>query len=267
MWILWYLLICLVLEKPPAILWGDLWQWGYACCLTWKFHILWPSQWLFYWKVVAVSLSFVQGKPEPLLFPCNRVCSELCIFWYPYSCLSSSIDILLDSMYEWLPGDQVCHVLPQVLCISMLQVWQEPRLFGLNPWHVCRVILSHVRRDQLHVWVLFHWIRCLEMHLKKGSVFCICSSACNLSVVSGFGVVLGVSMTSGVTASDCGYVVGSSVVVHWAVLLLVLNAGPSRLVADSIWTVAGLSCSNSTSHERQLAALCQAPDIHSKVML
>ena len=79
----------------------------------------------------------------------------------------------------------------------------------------------------------------LEMHLQNGSILYICSSACNQSVVSGFGVVLGVSVTSGVTASDCGFVVGSSVVVHWVVLLLVLNAGPSVLVADSIWTVAG----------------------------
>ena len=71
------------------------------------------------------------------------------------------------------------------------------------------------------------------MHLQNGSVLCICSSACNLSVVSGFGVILVVSVTSGVTASDwgCGVV---SVVMWWTVLLLVLNAGPSRLVADSI---------------------------------
>ena len=86
-------------------------------------------------------------------------------------------------------------------------------------------------------------------------------------MVSAFGVVLGVSVTSGVTVSDWGCWVGSSVVLHWSVLLLALNAGPSGLVADSICTVAGLSCGNSTSHERQSAALFWAPDIHSKVVL
>ena len=57
-------------------------------------------------------------------------------------------------MYELLPGDQVCHVLPQALCISMILVKQEPKISGLNPSHVYRVILSHVGRDQLHVLVL-----------------------------------------------------------------------------------------------------------------
>ena len=109
--------------------------------------------------------------------------------------------------------------------------------------------------------------RCLEMHLQNGSILCICTSACNLSVVSGFGVVLGMSVTSGVTASDWGCTVGSSVMLHWALLLLVWNVGPSRLVADSIWTVAGLSCGCSTSLDRQSPALFWAPDIHLKVML
>ena len=45
----------------------------------------------------------------------------------------------------------------------------------------------------------FPFDRHLKMHLHNRSVFCICSSACNLSVVSGFHVVLGVSVTSGVT--------------------------------------------------------------------
>ena len=109
--------------------------------------------------------------------------------------------------------------------------------------------------------------RCLEMHLQNGSVLCICNSACNLSVVSSFGVVLGVPLMSGVTAPACGHRVRSSVMLHWAALLLEWNVGPSRLVADSIWTVTGLSCGSSTSLERQSAVLFWAPDIHSKVML
>ena len=42
-----------------------------------------------------------------------------------------------------------------------------------------------------------------EICLQNGSVFCMWRSACNLSMVSDFGVVLGVSVTSGVTSSDC----------------------------------------------------------------
>ena len=86
-------------------------------------------------------------------------------------------------------------------------------------------------------------------------------------MVSGFGVVLGVLVTSGVTASDWDCGIGSSVVLCWAGLLLVLNAGPSSLVTYSICIVVGLSCGNSTSYETQSAVLFWAPDIHLKLML
>ena len=79
--------------------------------------------------------------------------------------------------------------------------------------------------------------RCLEMHLQNGLVLCICSSACDLSVVIGYGIVSGMSGTvviSGVTVSILGCRVRSSVMLHWAALLLVWNAGPSRLVTVSI---------------------------------
>ena len=79
--------------------------------------------------------------------------------------------------------------------------------------------------------------RHLEMHLQNGLVLYICSNAYNLSVVSGFGVVSGVSGTvliSGVTVSILGCSVRSPVMLHWAVLHLVWNVGPSRLVAVSI---------------------------------
>ena len=75
------------------------------------------------------------------------------------------------------------------------------------------------------------------MHLQKGSVLCICCSACHLSLVSGFGMACGVSVIlviSGVAVSVLGYEVRLSVVLLCAVLLLVWNAGPSWLVADSI---------------------------------
>ena len=108
------------------------------------------------------------------------------------------------------------------------------------------------------------------MHLQKGSVLCICSSACNLSTVSGFSMASGVSVTlviSGVTVSVLGCRVRSSIMLHCAVQLLVWNVGPSWSVAYSIGTVACLSCGSSTSLERQSAALFWAPNIHSKVML
>ena len=78
----------------------------------------------------------------------------------------------------------------------------------------------------------FPFDRCLEMHLQKGSVLCICTSACNLSSVSSFGMASNVSVilvTSGVTVS-----VVDSAMLWWAVLLQVWNVGPSWLVADNI---------------------------------
>ena len=89
--------------------------------------------------------------------------------------------------------------------------------------------------------------------LQNGSVFCICRNASNLSTVSDFGVVHGVLVTSGTMASVCGVV--SSDEWCWTVLLLVLNAGPSRLVAESMLIVVGLSWGYSTICKRQSAAL------------
>ena len=68
MWILWYLLTYPVWRKLLAILWGEQWWWEYACSLKWKSHILWPSPWLFYQKVILVSLSFARGQDWTLAF-------------------------------------------------------------------------------------------------------------------------------------------------------------------------------------------------------
>ena len=46
-----------------------------------------------------------------------------------------------------------------------------------------------------------------------------------------------------------------------------LNAGPSKLVAVSIFIVALLLVGSLTNLDRQSAALFCAPDIHSNVML
>ena len=62
--------------------------------------------------------------------------------------------------------------------------------------------------------------------------FCICSSVCYLSVMSSFGIISVVSGTvviSGVTVSVLGCRVRSFVMLCWAVLILMWNAGPSRL--------------------------------------
>ena len=107
--------------------------------------------------------------------------------------------------------------------------------------------------------------RCFEICLQKGSVFCICSSASSLPADKDFSLVFPVSVTTGTVASVCG--VGSLDEHCWAVLLLVLNAGPSGCVADSMLIVVGLFWGNSTRYDRQSAALLRAPDIHSKVML
>ena len=45
-----------------------------------------------------------------------------------------------------------------------------------------------------------------EVYLQNGSIFWIWRCFCNLSAVCDFGVVLGVSMTFGSTASDCAVV-------------------------------------------------------------
>ena len=74
----------------------------------------------------------------------------------------------------------------------------------------------------------FPFDRCLEMHLENGSVLCIYSRAYNLSSVSSFGMVSGLSVTlviSCESVSDLSCGVRSSVVLHCAVLLLVWKLG------------------------------------------
>ena len=77
-----------------------------------------------------------------------------------------------------------------------------------------------------------------EIHLQKGSVHCICSSVSNLSADKDFGLVFPVSVMTGAVASVCG--VDKLNGCFWAVLLLVLKAGPSECVADSMLIGVGL---------------------------
>ena len=106
--------------------------------------------------------------------------------------------------------------------------------------------------------------RCFDILLQKGSVFCICSRACNLSAVRDFGVV---SFASEPFSVISGREVEVSIERHLQVWLLVLNAGPCVSVTDNMLIETGPSWGNSTRHERQSAALLRAPEIHSKVML
>ena len=75
------------------------------------------------------------------------------------------------------------------------------------------------------------------MHLQNGSIFCICRSACNLSAKKDLGVGFSVSVTSGAMVSVCGAELDEF---YWPVLLLVLNAGSSECVADSMLNVVGV---------------------------
>ena len=104
----------------------------------------------------------------------------------------------------------------------------------------------------------------LDILLQKGSVFCICRRACNMSAVRDFGVGSFASDTLGVIS---GCEVDVSIERHSWAQLLVLNAGPSVSVTDNMLIDAGLSWGNSTRHERQSVALLCAPEIHSNVML
>ena len=109
-----------------------------------------------------------------------------------------------------------------------------------NFWFECVTCLYSnplkCRKRSASCFGAFPFDRHLEMHLQNVSVLCICSSACNLSLVSSFGMKSGVSMIlviSGiVSVMGCG--VRCSVMLLCAVLPLVQNLGPSWLVADSI---------------------------------
>ena len=113
-----------------------------------------------------------------------------------------------------------------------------------------------------------------EIHLQNGSVPCIWSRALCLSAVKGFSVKSG--LVSTVVKSDVagsmlvGVFKGLMSMVVWCcceVWLLVLNAGPSKLVAVSIMTVALLLFGYLTNLERQSGAMFLVPDINSNMIL
>ena len=135
---------------------------------------------------------------------------------------------------------------PSLSCTSMITVYLH--YFGMTRakilWLESMTCLYSnpllCRKRSTSCFSTFPFDSCLEMWLQNGSFLCICSSACNLSSVSGFGMVSGVSMIlvmSGIVVSVLGCGVRFSVMLLCVVLLLVWNVDPSRLVADSIWTI------------------------------
>ena len=113
-------------------------------------------------------------------------------------------------------------------------------------------------------WGAFPFDKCLDIHLQKGSVFCIWRRASNLSAVGDLGIGVGTGETSGVIL---GCVVKVSGVGCWWVWLLLLKAGPSVFETDSMLISAEVVWGNSTRHDRQSATLFLAPDIHSNVIV
>ena len=101
----------------------------------------------------------------------------------------------------------------------------------------------------------------LEKHLRKGSVPCISLRVSSQSSVSGGGAF---------TLSVVDASVGDVILVGLCVLLQLWVAGPSGVDATNMLIeAAGVAWVSLTSinYERQSAALLQAPDIHSNVML
>ena len=101
----------------------------------------------------------------------------------------------------------------------------------------------------------------LEIHLQKGSVLCISWTESLWSSMRGGGAF---------TLSVVDASVGGVVSVSLSILLWVWVAGPSGVVVNNMWIetleVAGVSLT-STNYGIQSAALMQAPDFVSTVML
>ena len=101
------------------------------------------------------------------------------------------------------------------------------------------------------------------MCFPNGPVLCICSKACNLSAVSGCGVVadsweiLGEILGCGVEVA-----LGEVCCVQLLVLKVGLSAGEAVGMLTDVDVEVGF-----TNWERQSAALFLAPEIHSKVIL
>ena len=175
---------------------------------------------------------------------------------------------------------QVTPWCPSLLCGSTSTVYFQDfgMMSGISFWFVSMTCLYSnpfmcVKKLALCFGAL-PFDNHLEMHLQNGSIFCIWSRASCLSAFRGVALISWVVSTvvmSSVTVFLMGWVSEGSVsmvVWHWCdVLLLVLNAGPSELVAVSIFIVALLLVGSLTNLERQSVALFHAPDFHSNVIL
>ena len=108
------------------------------------------------------------------------------------------------------------------------------------------------------LWGALPLINCLEMHLQKQSVHCICSRVSLWSLVRGVG-----AFTLGNSAG------GTSI--ESLVLLQMQVTGPSSgdavIVITKMLITSALHSRTSTSFDRQSTALLQALDIQLTVML
>ena len=193
MWILWCLLMCLVLGKPQAILWGDQWWWRICLFLKWKSHILWLSLWLFYQMVIPVSLSFAMVRLN-LGFSLQHSVQLAVYFLISLFMPFQSIDVLWCFMFsEYV---QVAPWWPSLSYASMSTVYFYD--FGMtrakNFWFE---FLTCLYSNPLLCRKRSTSILCFSILIDAWR--CICSSACNLSLVSSFGVASDVSVTLGIS--------------------------------------------------------------------
>ena len=102
----------------------------------------------------------------------------------------------------------------------------------------------------------------LEIHLQKGSIHCMSLRVSFLSSVRGRGAFT-LSLVDVAVVS-----VGGVVLAVLCILLQLQSPGPSQVDVTNIIEAVGVAGVSliSTNHERQSAALMQAPDIHSYVM-
>ena len=141
------------------------------CCLNLRFYIWWPNLWQSCWKDILEFLSSGEGKPELLLFLCDKGHIGWCISLYLCSFLSNNIVILWGNKFMSILGVLVYHVLLLILCISMPWGSQETKISGVSQWRVCKAAPLHVWRNLPDVLVLFYLTVAMNYICKRGLSF------------------------------------------------------------------------------------------------
>ena len=104
----------------------------------------------------------------------------------------------------------------------------------------------------------------LEIHLQKGSILCISLRVSFQSFVRGGGAFT-LSLVDVVVVSVGGLVLAVLHVLLWVQVAVPSGVDVTSMLIETVG-IAGVSLT-STNHERQSAALLQAPNIHSNAML